>query len=83
MKKAIIFTTNLASLLLILNSMNVVDALALFVIAGRIPGTEWYLSAEFMTLITAGTIGYFAGRLTTRILLYIEDIRSRMTTTGA
>jgi hypothetical protein len=78
MKKAAIIITNFISLMLILNSMDIVNALALFVIAGRIPGTEWYLPAEFMTLVTVGTIGFFVGRLSNRFILVILEMHERL-----
>lgn len=65
MKKT--FTTILivASLVLILDSMNAGQAIAMFLLAGVVPGTSFIMSADQMLGLFAGLLGFVIARVTT------------------
>lgn len=64
----IIFIT--LSLLLILDSMNFGHALAMFYVAGVIPGTGLAIDAGVMLALFAGTAGFLFARVTHRWVRY-------------
>lgn len=70
MKQRITITSLILSGILIIDSMNVADALVMFIIAGQIPGTPYYLSAESMMAFFMMIIGFIASRLTLRALAF-------------
>ncbi len=68
MKKAIIITTNALSVLLILSSLDLVNSIAMFLIAGHIPGTNHYVSADAMLIGATAILGFITGRVSARII---------------
>ena len=69
MKKIITITCLLFSALLILDSMNTLQAVFMFYLAGKIPGTQTYLSGGTMMELFALLIGFVLARLGNRSLL--------------
>ena len=67
MKKTltIIFTT--LSALLILDSMDASHAVAMFLLAGVIPGTNFVLNAERMLELFAALLGFVVARICVRV----------------
>ena len=63
----IINTCLILSGLMILDSLNIGHNLAMFLIAGQIPGTEIYLNADLMLISYALILGILFGRFTTGI----------------
>lgn len=62
MKKALTITFLGLSALLILDSMNFAHALAMFLLAGVIPGTNFTLSASFTLQLFALLFGFVIAR---------------------
>lgn len=58
----IIFTA--LSVLMILDSLEVAQTLAMFFLAGQIPGTHFYISATAMLEFYALALGFVISRLT-------------------
>ena len=63
----IINTCLILSGLMILDSLNIGHNLAMFLIAGQIPGTDIYLNADLMLFSYALILGILFGRFTTSI----------------
>lgn len=63
MKKSITLICITLSLLLILDSMDAFHALAMFMLAGIIPGTHVVLSASFMLELFALLFGFVVARV--------------------
>lgn len=63
MKKALIITLTILSLLIILDSMNAGHAIAMFLLAGIIPGTNIAISADRMLEASALLIGFTLSRI--------------------
>ncbi|HJM04678.1 MAG TPA: hypothetical protein QF549_03555 [Candidatus Saccharimonadaceae bacterium] len=63
MQKTILYTSLIASSVLILDSMNAFNELAFFLIAGKIPGTTLYLDASTMLSLSVLMVGLIFGRL--------------------
>lgn len=64
MKKTFTTIFVIASLVLILDSMNTGQAVAMFLLAGVIPGTSLVMSADHMLGLFAGLIGFVMARIT-------------------
>lgn len=56
------------SILILLDVVNAGHFLAMFVIAGQIPGTQYFIPADTMLLLSVGALGLLFGRLTARVL---------------
>ena len=69
MKKTIIITCLIFSALLILDSMNTLQAVFMFYLAGKIPGTQTYLSAGTMMELFALLFGFVLARIGNRSLV--------------
>jgi hypothetical protein len=73
MKKAITITLTALSALLILDSFGVWHAIAMFFLAGEIPGTRTSVSADTMLSIFALLFGFVLARLVNHIILFFSD----------
>jgi len=73
MKKALTITFTILSAILILDSFNAWYAIAMFYVAGEIPGTRTSLNAETMLSIFALLIGFVLARLANRATLSVFD----------
>ena len=78
MKKTLILTLTILSALLILDSMNAWHAVAMFYLAGEIPGTHHSLSAATMMEVFAMLTGFVIARISNRAIL---SLLVRKTTT--
>lgn len=72
MKKAIIITCTTLSILIILDSFNTWHALAMFYLAGEIPGTNTSINAGTMLSIFALLIGFVLARIGNRLALSLS-----------
>jgi len=68
MKKLIITTCLILSALLILDSMNAGQAIAMFYLAGQIPGTKNSVSASTMMEFFALLIGFVLARISSVVI---------------
>jgi hypothetical protein len=68
MKKIIIITSLIVSTILIFDSVNVGATLAMFVIAGQVPGTSTSLDAQALLFIYLLIAGFFTSRATSRLV---------------
>ena len=68
MKKAIIITCLILSTILILDSFNAWHAVAMFYLAGEIPGTRTSISAGTMLEVFALLIGFVLARIANRAI---------------
>ena len=66
MKKKIAVTITILSFILILDSMNAGHALAMFLLAGVVPGTNIVLSADRMLELIALLTGFVFARISIR-----------------
>ena len=73
MKKAITITLTILSALLILDSFGVWHAVAMFFLAGEIPGTRTSVSADTMLSVFALLFGFVLARLVNRAILFFSD----------
>lgn len=73
MKKAIVITLIALSAILILDSFNAWHALAMFYLAGEIPGTRTSLNAETMLSIFALLFGFVVARLGNQAVLAFSN----------
>ncbi|OYX42970.1 hypothetical protein B7Y94_02445 [Candidatus Saccharibacteria bacterium 32-49-12] len=69
MKKGITTICLLGSGILIVDSLDVMEAVAFFLIAGRIPGTDIGISATAMHLACTAALGVIIGRLSSRPII--------------
>lgn len=77
MKKAIAIIFTVFSVLLILESMNAYHALAIFMLAGIIPGTKTALSATFMLELFAVLLGFALARVSSSVVRTVADHKAR------
>lgn len=77
MKQRITIISLILSGILIFDSMQIGQALAMFIIAGQIPGTPYYLSADAMLGLFMLIIGFAAGRLTLRVMSFFGEEKFR------
>lgn len=73
MKKAIIIICISLSALLILDTLNVGQAITMFYLAGEIPGTKHSLSASTTLQLFALLTGFAVARIGNRALLTLLD----------
>lgn len=73
MKKNITIICLLLSAVVILDSLNVWHALAMFYVAGEIPGTHASINASTMMSIFALLIGFVLARIGNRAILSLFD----------
>ena len=73
MKKAITLICITLSIILILDSFNVWHAVAMFYLAGVIPGTRTALNAETMLSLFALLIGFVLARISNYVTLQITS----------
>jgi hypothetical protein len=73
MKKAIIITCLVLSAIIILDSFNAWHAIAMFYLAGEIPGTRTSISADTMMSVFALLIGFVLARIGNRFVLSLFD----------
>jgi hypothetical protein len=76
MKKLIIVIINLISVTFILSSMNALQAIVNFVIAGQIPGTEMALDGQTMLALFLVPTGFILGRVFIRGYALIVELSS-------
>lgn len=75
MKKNLTIILTTLSVLMILDSLDVVQTLAMFFLAGQIPGTPFYISASVMLELYAVATGFVLARLTLRAFSAIRPRR--------
>ncbi|MDB5160359.1 MAG: hypothetical protein JWO99_622 [Candidatus Saccharibacteria bacterium] len=73
MKKVITIICLILSTLLILDSMNAWHAIAMFYLAGEIPGTRQSINAGTMLALFAVLIGFVVARIGNRAVLSLFD----------
>jgi uncharacterized membrane protein (DUF485 family) len=73
MKKAITIICIILSAILILDSMNAWHAMAMFYLAGEIPGTRRSINAGTMMSIFALLIGFIVARIGNKAVLSLFD----------
>ena len=73
MKKAIIITSLILSSVLILDGFNAWYALAMFYVAGEIPGTRTSLNPSTMMSIFALLTGFVLARIGNRFVLSVFE----------
>ena len=73
MKKAITIICIILSAILILDSMNAWHAIAMFYLAGEIPGTHRSINAGTMMSIFALLIGFVVARIGNKAVLSLFD----------
>lgn len=73
MRKTIIITSLTLSAILILDSMNAFNEVVFFVIAGKLPGTDFYLDASVLLPVYALLGGIVTGRLSQRLITLISQ----------
>ena len=71
MKKLITLVFTTLSAIIILDSFNAWHAIAMFYLAGEIPGTRTSINAETMLSIFALLIGFVLARISSKIALSI------------
>jgi len=76
MRKTIIIICLILSAALILDSMNAWQVIAMFYIAGEIPGTHSSISAGTMLELFALLIGFVIARISNRAVLSFFDRRT-------
>lgn len=80
MKRTLITLLIIASLLLILDSINFSHALMMFLLAGVIPGTNIAIDGAQMLILIASIVGFTLGRLTVSFVKSISSLTIRPTT---
>jgi len=73
MKKAITIICITLSALLVLDTMNAWHAVAMFYLAGDVPGTNITLSANTMLQLFALLIGFVVARIINYVALQVAD----------
>ena len=73
MKKAITIICIILSAILVLDSMNMWHAFAMFYLAGEIPGTRQSLSATTMMQLFALLIGFVIARIGNKAILSFSE----------
>jgi hypothetical protein len=73
MKKTITITCLILSAVIILDTFNAWHALAMFYLAGEIPGTRTSISAGTMMSVFALLIGFVLARLGNKAILSLFD----------
>jgi len=73
MKKLITTTCLILSALLILDSMNAGQALAMFYLAGQVPGTNTSVSASTMMEFFALLTGFVLARISNAAITYLTN----------
>jgi hypothetical protein len=68
MRKAIIITSTIVSIMLILDSLNAGHAFVMFLLAGVIPGTNIAISASRMLEVFTLLIGFTLSRITLSLI---------------
>jgi len=80
MKRTLITLLVIASMLLILDSINFSHALMMFLLAGVIPGTNIAIDGAQMLTLIALVVGFTLGRLTASFVKSISSIIIRPAT---
>lgn len=79
MKKAVTIIFTILSAILILDSMNAGHAIALFMLAGIIPGTNIALNADRMLELFTLLLGFVLARVCVRISRAITELQANNT----
>jgi hypothetical protein len=83
MKKTIAIILTIFSLILILDSMNAGQAVAMFLLAGIIPGTNFVVSASQMLQLFALLIGFVLARVSTGLVKTYVSYRKEAKLSGS
>jgi len=73
MKKATTLILTIISAIIILDSFNAWHAIAMFYLAGEIPGTRTSINAETMLSIFALLIGFVLARISSKVALSVAE----------